>query len=68
VEDLHDSPGERFGHLALFDRAWQLRDRVRSWDAMHVAMAEALRSVLITTDERLARVAGLDRAVEVVPH
>jgi predicted nucleic acid-binding protein len=67
VEDLRDWPGERFGHRALLDRAWQLRDSVRPWDAMYVALAEALQSVLITTDERLARAGGLHCAVEVVP-
>ena len=67
LEELRDWPGQRFGHRAFLDRAWQLRNRVRSWDAMYVALAEALGAVLITTDERLARVAGVDCAVEVAP-
>jgi predicted nucleic acid-binding protein len=66
VEDLRDWPGERFGHRALLARAWELRDRVRSWDAMYVALAEALRGTLITLDGRLARVEGLGCPVEVL--
>jgi len=66
VEDLRDWPGERFGHRALLARAWELRDRVRSWDAMYVALAEALRGTLITLDARLARVEGLECQVDVL--
>src|SRR5664280_536802 len=40
VEDLEAWPGERFGHRLLLARAWHLRDTVRGWDAMHVALAE----------------------------
>jgi predicted nucleic acid-binding protein len=66
VEDLRDWPAERFGHRLLLARAWQLRDRVRSWDALYVALAEALEAPLITLDERLARVPGLDCRIEVI--
>lgn len=58
VEDLSDWPGERFGHRILLARAWELRDNVRGWDAMYVALAEALDAVLMTTDGRLTRAVG----------
>ncbi|HET7303238.1 MAG TPA: type II toxin-antitoxin system VapC family toxin [Segeticoccus sp.] len=58
VEDLRLWPGERFGHRPLLDRSWQLRDTVRGWDAMYVALAEALEAVLLTTDLRLAAASG----------
>src|SRR5688500_12701676 len=29
VEGLRDWPGERFGHRALLERAWELRENVR---------------------------------------
>lgn len=67
VDFLRQWPGERYGHLLLLERAWQLRANVRGWDAMYVALAEALQSALLTTDERLARVPGLFCRVEVVP-
>jgi predicted nucleic acid-binding protein len=58
VEDLEAWPGERFGHRLLLARAWDLRDAVRGWDAMYVALAEALDAVLVTTDRRLAAATG----------
>ena len=67
VEELRDWPGERFAHRGLLVRAWQLRDNVRTWDAMYVALAELLQATLITTDERLSRVTGLACTVEVAP-
>lgn len=58
VEDLEAWPGQRFGHRLLLARAWQLRDTLRGWDAMYVALAEALDAVLLTTDRRLAAASG----------
>lgn len=66
VGDLRDWPGERVGHRLLLDRAWELRDTVRSWDALYVALAEATGAVLLTTDARLARAEGPRCTVEVV--
>jgi len=68
VEDLEAWPGERFGHRLLLDRAWQLRDTVRGWDAMYVALAEALAATLITTDRRLAAATGPLCEIEVFDH
>jgi predicted nucleic acid-binding protein len=65
VDDLRDWPGDRYGHRPFLARAWELRERVRSWDAMYVALAEALGATLLTLDERLARVSGLDCGIEV---
>lgn len=65
VGDLRDWPGERFGHRPLLDRAWQLRDSVRGWDAFYVALAEAMGATLLTLDRRLARAHGPTCRVEV---
>ncbi|MEJ7774893.1 MAG: type II toxin-antitoxin system VapC family toxin [Nocardioidaceae bacterium] len=65
VGDLEAWPGERFGHRLLLDRAWGLRDTVRGWDAMYVALAEALDAVLVTTDRRLAAATGPTCRIEV---
>ena len=64
VEDLESWPGERFGHRLLLARAWELRDTVRGWDAMYVALAEALDAVLVTTDRRLAAATGPECTIE----
>jgi predicted nucleic acid-binding protein len=66
VQDLRDWPGERFGHRMLLERAWQLREKVRGWDALYVSLAEALDATLITLDGRLARAPGLRCAVELL--
>ena len=66
VEDLEAWPGERFGHRLLLARAWELRDNVRGWDAMYVALAEALDATLVTTDGRLAAARGPICQIEVV--
>jgi predicted nucleic acid-binding protein len=68
VEDLAAWPGERFGHRLLLARAWELRDTVRGWDAMYVALAEALDAVLVTTDHRLAAATAPAREIEVIGH
>lgn len=66
VEDVRLWPGERFGQRSLLPRAWDLRDRVRSWDALYVALAEALGATLVTLDARLARLDGLECQIDVV--
>jgi predicted nucleic acid-binding protein len=66
VEDLYDWPGQRFGHRPLLARAWELQSSVRGWDAMYVALAEALDVVLVTTDARLAAAPGPTCEIEVI--
>jgi len=66
VTSIEDWSGERFGHRPLLARAWELRDSVRGWDAMYVALAEALDAVLVTCDRRLAAAHG-PRCEIVVP-
>jgi predicted nucleic acid-binding protein len=64
VEDLCLWPGERFGHRALLPRVCDLRDRARSWDALCVALAEALGGTLVVLDARLARLDGLECQID----
>ena len=66
VDDLEAWPGERFGHQLLLARAWELCDTVRGWDAMYVALAEALEAILLTTDRRLAAAKGPTCQIETV--
>lgn len=64
-----------FGQLALTrypadwlgDRLWELRDNLTAYDAAYVALAEmAGATELLTTDRRLAHVAGVSCAVVVL--
>jgi predicted nucleic acid-binding protein len=66
VEDLAAWPGERFGHRLLLARAWELRHTVRGWDAMYVALAEALDAILLSTDRRLATATGPTCRIEAI--
>ena len=65
LETLTAWRGERFGHRSLVPRAWELRDNVRGWDAMYVALAEALEAVLLTRDARLAAAVGPRCQIEI---
>lgn len=42
----------------LLPRAWQLRANLTPYDAVYVALAEALGATLVTTDARIARAPG----------
>lgn len=57
---------ERYPHEPLLDRVWELRSNVTAYDAIYLALAEALSMVLVTGDRRLARVPGARAAIEVV--
>lgn len=49
----------RYGHEALADRVWALRDNLTAYDAVFIALSEALEVPLITCDARLAAAPGL---------
>ena len=66
VADLRDWPGERYGHRSLLERAWELHASIRGWDAVYVALAEALDATLVTTDGRLAAAPGPTCTIEVI--
>ena len=55
---------ERYAHEPLLDRVWQLRNNLSAYDAVYVALTEALEAVLVTGDRRLLRTPGLRIRVE----
>lgn len=57
---------ERHDHEPLLARAWELRANLSAYDAVYVALAEALDAPMVTCDARLARAPGLGRRVELV--
>lgn len=65
VDDLRLWPGARYGHRSLLERAWAIRETVRPWDAMYVALAEVLEGTLLTLDRRLARATGTLCSIEI---
>ena len=57
---------QRYPHLPLMGRAWQLKEAVTITDGLYVALAELFEVALFTSDERLARAPGV-RARVIVP-
>ena len=66
IEDLLDLDLHRHAHLDLLARAWKLRDNVTAYDAMYVALAEALDATVVTCDVPLATAPGHQAHIEVV--
>jgi predicted nucleic acid-binding protein len=56
--DLAAMPLRRYPATALLERVWQLRGALTAYDAAYVALAEALRAPLVSTDAHLARTTG----------
>jgi predicted nucleic acid-binding protein len=54
LDDLEVLPLIRYPTLALVDRAWKLRHNLSAYDAQYVALAQALPSALLTTDDGMA--------------
>lgn len=66
LTDLVDLPLHRYPHDFLLPRVWDLRDNLTAYDAVYVALAEALDAPLLTRDRRLAAASGHRARVELV--
>src|SRR3546814_667131 len=53
-------------HVLLAERVWQLRENLTAYDAMYVALAEAVGGELVTTDARLANAPGHEASVALI--
>jgi predicted nucleic acid-binding protein len=67
LDDLAELEIERHAHVGLVHRAWALRDNVTFYDALYVALSEALDVPLVTLDVRLAGAPGAHARVEFLP-
>ncbi len=54
---------ERYGHIPLLARIWQLRHNMWPYDAAYVALAESLNAELVTLDGKIEGIPGLRCAV-----
>ncbi len=54
---------ERYGHVPLLARIWQLRHNMWPYDAAYVALAESLGAELVTLDGKLDGIPGVRCAV-----
>ena len=57
---------ERYPHEPFLDRVWQLRANFSAHDAVYLALAEALSTVLVTGDRKLAGAPGAGAAIELI--
>lgn len=58
IDDLALLEVDRYPTLRFMRRAFELRSNVTPYDAVYVALAEALNCELITSDGRLAKAPG----------
>lgn len=66
LEDLSDFPLTRHAHTVLLERVFDLRHNLSAYDAVYVALAEALGATLLTCDRALAGAPRLHAQVELL--
>lgn len=66
LQDLLDLPLTRYPHDLFLWRMWELRDNLTAYDAVYVALAEALAAPLITCDSKMASASGHHARIELV--
>ena len=66
LDVLEVFPLTRYAHEPLLARIWELRENLTAYDAAYVALAEGLRTRLVTRDKRLAAVPGVASTVELL--
>jgi predicted nucleic acid-binding protein len=66
LQDRCDLPIARYPHDFLLGRVWALRRDVTAYDAVYLALAEALGATIVTRDSALASASGHNARVEVI--
>lgn len=66
LDDLADLPLIRYPHMEFLSRVWELRGSMTAYDAVYVALAEALDVPLLTSDAKLASAHGHDARIELM--
>ena len=66
LQDFLQIPLLRYPHDFLLERVWALRKNLTAYDALYVALAEALDLPLVTCDARIAGAPGHNARIDVV--
>ena len=66
LKDLADFPLIRYPHDLFLVRIWELRHNVTAYDAVYIALAEALAAPLLTRDAALASAPGNRARIELL--
>ena len=66
IDDLRALDLQRHAHEPLLGRVWELRQNLSAYDAVYVALAEVLDTIVLTCDGRLARAPRLTDRVELI--
>lgn len=66
LKDLGDFPLTRYPHDLFLPRIWELRHNITAYDAVYVALAEALAAPLLTCDAALASTAEHYARIELI--
>jgi predicted nucleic acid-binding protein len=66
IEDLTSLRITRHGHADLATRAWELRANLTAYDAIYVALAEALDATVVTCDAPFSAAPGHAARMELI--
>jgi predicted nucleic acid-binding protein len=66
LKDLSALPLNRYPYDFLIPRIWELRTNLTAYDAVYVALTEALGAVLLTRDSGIASAPGHNADIELM--
>jgi predicted nucleic acid-binding protein len=66
LDDFLQIPVLQYPHDVLLPRVWELRKNLTAYDAVYVALAEALEMPLVTCDANIARAPGHRARVDAI--
>lgn len=66
LQDFLQIPLLRYPHEFLLERVWALRKNLTAYDAVYVALAEALDMPLVTCDANISEAPGVRARIDVV--
>jgi predicted nucleic acid-binding protein len=66
VEDLSQLRLQRYPHFPFLRRVWELHGNLTAYDAVYVALAEALGATLLTCDRKIGSAPGHHARVQVI--